>query len=163
MVNKWNYMIKMQRLGLNALLLFFCLFTQSASAWSINSYVDTDDTGEYILSESYHSTLHTDNRYSDFSHSPFQSPAEPIPNSSEPNEKDNKENQDVDEWSNLHFRFYGDFDFVFKSCDVSFAQFEQNLLKRTKTSLVVLHHSWKSFLSWFFKLNVFTLQHLGCK
>ena len=147
MVSKWKYMTKMQKLSLSTLLLFFCLFIQSASAHSINSYVDTDDTGEYISLESNHSTLHADNHYSDFLHSPFQSPAEPIPAPCKPEEKDDKENQDDDECSRFNFRLYGDFDFVFKSYDVSFAQFKRNVLKRTKISLVVLHHSWKSFLS----------------
>jgi hypothetical protein len=142
-------MAKVQRLNLSALLLFFCLFTLSASASSFNTNVDNipNDTDKYILSENNHSTPHADNHYSDFLHNLFQSPAEPLPTPSEPNEKDNKENQDDDEWSSLHFRFYGDFDLVFKSSDVSLAQFEQNVLKRTKISLVVLHHSWKSFLS----------------
>ena len=140
-------MTEMQRFGLSALLLFFCLFTHSASAWIINSYVDTDDTDEYILSESNHSTLRADNHYYDFLHNPFLSPAEPIPAPYEQEEIDNKENQDDVEWSGFHFRFYGDFDFLLKSFGVSIAQIEQNILKRTKISLVVLHHSWKSYLS----------------
>jgi hypothetical protein len=149
MVPKRKYLAKVQRLNLSALFLFFCLFTLSASASSFNTNVDNilNDTDKYILSENNHSTPHADNRYSDFLYNPFQSPAEPIPTPSEPNEKDNKENQDDDDWSSLRFRFYGDFDFVFKSYNISLAQFGQNVLKRNKISLVVLHHSWKSFLS----------------
>ena len=145
-------MTKMQKLGLNAFFLFFCLLIQSASAWSINLYVDTDDTGRYILPESNHSTLLADNLHTDFSHRPL-SPAEPepIPTPGKPSEKedskeDNKENQDDDKWSSLHFLFYSDFDFAFKSSKFSIAQFERSVLNRTKISLVVLYHSWKSFL-----------------
>lgn len=151
MTNKKKYLFKIQSLTLSTLLLlFFCFFTQSVSAWSINSNVDksSNDADKYILSESNHSTLHADNHYSDFSHNPL-SPAEPIPTPGEPSEEeDNKENQDdYDEWSNLHFLFYSYFDFPFKSSNVSIAQFEQTVLNRTKISLVVLHHSWRSFLS----------------
>jgi hypothetical protein len=148
MVNYRKNMVKLLRLNLSALLTFFCLFTLSVSASSFNTNVNniTNDTDRYFLSENNHSAPHTDSHYSDFLQDPFQSPAAPIPTPSEPNEKDNKENQHDDEWSSLHYRFYGDFDFVFESSDVSSAQFEQNVLKRTKISLVVLHHAWKSFL-----------------
>jgi hypothetical protein len=157
MTDKKKYLFKIQGLTLSTLLLlFFCFFTQSVSAWSINSNVDksSNDADKYILSESNHSTLHPDNHYSDFSHNPLSptepipTPGEPIPTPGEPSEKeDNKENQDDDEWSKLSFLFYSYFDSAIKSSNVSIAQFEQTVLNRTKVSLVVLHHSWKSFLS----------------
>lgn len=130
------------------LFLFFCLFTQSASAWSVNPYVHINDTDEYTLSERGHSISLFVNRYSDFSHSPFQWPAEPTPKPNKPNENENiKDNKNDVEWSGFRLSIDGNFGFVLKFSRVSLAQFEQNALKRTKISLVVLYHSWKSFLS----------------
>lgn len=147
MVHKQKCIPKMHRLNLSPLFLF-CLFTQSSSAWSIHSHVDIDDTGTHIVSQSYHLAFQVDNHNSDFLHSSFQPPAEPAPTPNEPREKkDDKENQNDDEWSGFHFRFYGGFDFLLESFGVSIAQIEQNILKRTKISLVVLYHSWKSFPS----------------
>jgi hypothetical protein len=140
-------MTKVQQTRLSALFLLFCLAIQCITVWGINAYVDKKDTNDYILSESNHATLHADHQYADFSNSLFQSSTEPIPEPFEPEEKDSEEHQDDDEWSKFQFSFLGDFDFIFKSYDVTLSHFEQNVLRRTKISLVVLHHSWKSFLS----------------
>ena len=147
MVRKRKYTIKTQWLKLSTLLFILCLLAQSGTHRRIISNIDKgfNDSDKYILSEDHHSSLHGESQYSDISHDPFQSPAEPTPTPNEPGEQDEKENTDNDEWSKIHFIFYCGFDFAFKSSTVSFAQFEQNVLKRTKISLVVLHHSWKSF------------------
>lgn len=138
----------MQKFVLNALFLFFCLITQSAFTWSINPSVDTDDTDEYVLSNDYRLNPHNDCRYCAFLGSPFQSPEESNPKPSEPNEKEDiNENQNDVEWDGFSFNIDGNFDFVFKCSRDSLVQFEQKVLKRTKISLVVLYHSWKSFLS----------------
>jgi hypothetical protein len=145
---KWKYMAKVLRLKLSAPFLFFCLFSLIVSASNFNSSVGNilKDTDKYILSDNNNSSTNADNYYSDFLNTPFQSPAEPLPTPSEPNDKDNEENQNDDDWSSVHFPFYDYFYLIYKSSDASLAQFEQNVLRRTKISLVVLYHAWKSFL-----------------
>lgn len=148
MVNSGKYIVKAQRFSLKTLVFFICLFTLSAYAGNLNSNLgeSSNDTDKYISSENIHSTHHSDNHYTDFSHRSFQSPAKHLPKPNEPADKDEKENVDNDEWSNVHFLLYGDFDFAFKPYDDSFTQFQQTVLNRKTVSLVILYHSWKGFL-----------------
>lgn len=148
MVNSGKYIIKAQRFSLKTLVFFICLFNLSASAGNLNSNLDrrSNETDKYILSENIHSTHRSDNHYADFSHRSFQSPTKHLPNPSEPADKDEKENVDTDEWSNLHVLLYGDFDFALKTYNAPFSQFQQTVLNRKTVSLVILYHSWKGFL-----------------
>lgn len=148
MVNNRKYIVKKQRFSLKPLLFFICLFTLSASAGNFNLNLDksSNETDKYILSENTHSTLHSDNHYADFLHRSFQSPAKHLPNPNEPADKDEKENIDNDEWSNVHFLLYGDFDFALKTYDDSFTQFQQTVLNRSAVPLFILYHSWKIYL-----------------
>jgi hypothetical protein len=138
-------MIKERTTSFITLFLLFCFFAQSNTAWGFHQSFQAKYTDQYILSESNFSTLHADYHYADIPQNLFQSSTEPFPAPCESEEKDQEENHEDDKCSKLHSNFFGDF--VFKSYDIAFAQFEQNLLKSTRISLVVLHHSWKSFLS----------------
>lgn len=148
MVNSRKYLNKAQSFSLKTLVFFICLFNLSASAGNLNSNLGErfNVTDKYISSENFASSPHSDNRYTDFSHRSFQLPAKHLPNPNEPADKDEKENLDNDEWSNIHFLLYGDFDFALKTYDDSFSQFQQTVLNRKTVSLVILYHSWKGFL-----------------
>lgn len=148
MVNSRKYLNKAQSFSLKTLVFFICLFTLSASAGNLNSNLGerSKHTDKFISSENFASSPHSDNRYTDFSHSSFQSPAKNLPKPNEPTDKDEEENVDTDEWSNLHFLLYGDFDFALKSYNAPFSQFQQTVLNRKTVSLVILYHSWKGFL-----------------
>lgn len=148
MVNSGKYIIKAQRFSLKTLVFFICLFTLSASAGNLNSNLGerSNFTDRYISSENIPFSHHSGNHYTDFSQRSFQSPAKHLPSPNAPADKDEKENLDNDEWGNIHFLLYGDFDFALKTYDDSFSQFQQTVLNRKTVSLVILYHSWKGFL-----------------
>lgn len=148
MTHSRKYINNYMRLNVSALLLFICFCSQNSLASSNSSnVVEWSNTSENCTLSNYDQlTLQSACYYSDFSHNPFQIPVEFIITFNEPNEVDEKENSEDDEWKHLNTSFYYVVDSEYKSTYFSFAQFEQNVLKRPKISLVVLHHSWKSFL-----------------
>ena len=145
-VKKYQSGIKV--LNLSTVLVFVAFYVISISLGGIklNPRVLASDSEIGHLPESIQSTTHSDNFYSDFSNGPI-SPAEPTPTPSEPGEKENKENQLDDDVLEFPLSFLGNPLDSHHLAEVSTVQFEQTVLRRTKISLVVLHHSWKSFLS----------------
>lgn len=148
MIRNKNILNPAKKLNLSLLLLFICLWGPSFSAWSQQSGIEykKDKTCHFtdVIKENVQVT--TEAYTSRYTSNLLHLPVESILNFSESNEIDEKENADDDK---------GEYGFVpsnwiedlkYKSTDISIAQMEQNVLKRTKTSLVVLHHSWKSFL-----------------
>lgn len=148
MVNSKKYLNKAQSFSLKTLVFFICLFTLSASAGNLNSNLGErfNVTDKYISSENFPSSHHSDNHYTDFSQRSFQSPAKHLPSPNAPADKDERENLDNDEYSNIHFLLYGDFDFALKFYDDFFTQFQQTILNRSAVPLFILYHSWKIYL-----------------
>ena len=145
---KMNHIKKNKRL-LNSFisvvsLVIFIACTAFGAIESFNDITEIEST-ECNIAGNDLSNDNTDHFSDNFSHNPFRLPSDPNPFKED---KDEKDNVDEKEWSEL-FSFCNSP--IKNNSDNEFAaqsikQFEQSIANRSRISLFVLHHSWKTFL-----------------
>lgn len=124
--------------------ILLAVFTTFSTIESINNIAEIQYV-EYGNVDDNVSFDDTDHFSDNFSHNPLHLPSDRNPYGED---KDEEDNLDEDEWS----KSYSFYSAILKtdcneiSTKQSVKQFVQSVEKRTRISLFVLHHSWKTFL-----------------
>jgi|GEM_PF-6826347 len=147
MVKNWKLGISETCILRSALLLASIFFIQVVLIRLSHPQVSQGGTTseKYCFSENTSIVSSCDTHSFDAAHSPLQSQQKPVSFPIEEKEKEVEES--IDDDNKLSLRNHSIFYYASILSWASFVHFEQTVLNRSTVSLVILHHSWRSFLS----------------
>lgn len=142
MNTKWSYCFSAKHLFLRVVLMLLVIFIHHGL---IGKCDIRPHTAAYTLEAD---VLSSEVDCFNTSPNPIQSGKQPLSFPIEEKENEVKESVDDTDDAGKHLlSHHRRFICPLILSEVSFAQFEQNVLNKTSVSLVILHHSWRSFLS----------------